>query len=94
MLAGPDANGSPTQEDAILALLDQGVAVICVAANNRDELSDALQQALAQGVTVVSLDSAVDPEDRLLHIEQAPADVVGRVLIQAGYSIVKGQGSS
>ena len=92
VLAGPDANGSPTQQDAILALLDQGVAAICVAANNRDELSDALQQALAQGVTVVSLDSAVDPEDRLLHIEQAPADVVGRVLIQAGYSIVKGQG--
>ena len=28
----------------------------------------------------------------MLHIEQAPADVVGRVLIQAGNSILKGQG--
>ncbi len=92
VLAGPDANGVPTQQDAIAELLTQGVAAICVAANNRDELSGALQQALTQGVTVVSLDSAVYPEDRMLHIEQAPADVVGRVLIQAGNSILKGEG--
>jgi len=92
VLAGPDANGEPTQEDAILALLAQGVSAVCVAANNRGELSGALQEALRQGVTVVSLDSAVNPEDRMLHIEQAPADVVGRVLIQAGNSILKGQG--
>ncbi len=92
VLAGPDANGVPAQQDAISALLDQGVAAICVAANNRDELSDVLQRALQQGVTVVSLDSAVNPGDRMLHIEQAPADVVGRVLVQAGNSILKGQG--
>ncbi len=92
VLAGPDENGEPKQEDCILSLLEEGVSVICIAANNRDELSEALQDALEQGVTVVSLDSAVDPEDRMLHIEQAPADVVGRVLIQAGNSILKGEG--
>ena len=63
-----------------------------MAANNRDALSVSLQQAIKQGVTVVSLDSAVYPEDRMLHIEQAPADVVGRVLMQAGNAILKGQG--
>lgn len=92
VLSGPDENGLPRQEDGILALLEQGVSVICVAANNRDEISDALKQALEQGVAVVSLDAAVYPEDRLLHIEQAPADVIGRVLIQAGNSILKGAG--
>jgi rhamnose transport system substrate-binding protein len=92
VLSGPNSNGAPSQEDAILKLLGDGVSVLCVAANNRDELSNALQQALKQGVTVVSLDSAVYPEDRMLHIEQAPADVVGRVLIQAGNAILKGQG--
>ena len=92
VIAGPDAEGTPTQQQAILNLIDQGVAAICIAANNRDELSAALQQALAQGITVISLDSAVYPEDRMLHIEQAPADVVGRVLIQAGSSILGGKG--
>lgn len=92
VLAGPDAAGTPTQQDAILNLIEQGVTAICVAANNRDELSDALQQALARNITVISLDSAVYPEDRMLHIEQAPADVVGRVLIQAGSSILNGEG--
>ena len=92
VLAGPDANGEPKQEDAIQALLARGVSAICVAANDRDALSGALRQALSQGITVVSLDSAVYPADRMLHIEQAPADVVGRVLIQAGNAILKGQG--
>ena len=92
MLAGPDESGAPTQEDCILSLLDEGVAAICIAANNRDELSAVLQKALQQGVVVVSLDSAVYPQDRMLHIEQAPADVIGRVLMQAGYSILKGEG--
>ena len=92
VLAGPDENGSPKQEDSILSLLDEGVAAICVAANNRDEIADVLQTALERGVIVVSLDSAVYPEDRMLHIEQAPADVIGRVLVQAGNSILKGKG--
>ena len=92
LLAGPDANGNPTQQDTILDLLTRNVSVICIAANNREDLSTALQQARQQGVTVVSLDSAVYPEDRMLHIEQAPADVVGRVLIQAGHAILKGNG--
>ena len=92
VLAGPGVDGVPKQEDAILTLLGQGVSAICVAANNRDALSSALQQAKSQGVTVISLDSAVYPEDRMLHIEQAPADVVGRVLMQAGNEILKGKG--
>ena len=92
VLAGPGVDGVPKQEDAILTLLGQGVSAICVAANNRDALSSALQQAKSQGVTVISLDSAVYPEDRMLHIEQAPADVVGRVLMQAGNAILKGKG--
>ncbi len=92
VLAGPGADGVPKQEDAILDLLESGVSAICVAANNRDALSVSLQLAKSQGVTVVSLDSAVYPEDRMLHIEQAPADVVGRVLMQAGNAILKGQG--
>lgn len=92
VLAGPDENGVPKQEDSIRSLLDEGVAAICVAANNRDEISAALQTALERGVAVVSLDSAVYPGDRMLHIEQAPADVIGRVLIQAGNSILKGTG--
>ncbi len=91
-LAGPDENGLPKQEDIILQLIEDGVDAICVAANNRDEISGVLQRALIQGVVVVSLDSAVYPEDRMLHIEQAPADVIGRVLIQAGDSILKGKG--
>ncbi|MFH1511751.1 MAG: hypothetical protein ABIG45_00200, partial [Bacillota bacterium] len=32
VLAGPDLNGVPKQEDAILELLREGVSVICVAA--------------------------------------------------------------
>lgn len=92
LLVGPGADGMPSQAEALAALLQEGVDAIVIAANDREEVSDALQQAIAAGIPVVSLDSMVNPEDRLVHIQQASPESIGRVLIQAGAQMIGQEG--
>lgn len=92
MLTGPGAEGTPTQAETLETLLAEGVDAIIIAANDREEVSDALQEAIAAGTPVVSLDSMVNPEDRLVHIQQASPESVGRVLIQAGAQMIGQEG--
>lgn len=92
LLTGPGAEGSPTQAEVLDTLLSEGVDAIIIAANDREEVSDALQRAIAAGIPVVSLDSMVNPEDRMVHIQQASPESIGRVLIQAGAQMIGQEG--
>lgn len=60
----------------------------------RDELQDALQRAMDEGIAVLSLDSAVNRESRMLHIQQADPEKIGRVLIQAACKMADGEGKA
>ncbi len=91
-LAGPGDDGSPSQSESLEALLREGVAAIAIAANDRASVSPPLKRAVAAGIPVVSLDSIVDPQDRMVHIQQTSPEMIGRVLIQAGTQMIGGQG--
>lgn len=91
-LAGPSGEGSPSQAECIRALTAEGVHAIAIAANDSGAVSDALKEALAAGIRVVSLDSTVDPNDRQVHIQQASPEMIGRVLVQAGAQMIGGEG--
>ena len=74
--------------------MNDGVDAIAVAANDRDVLSEVLSMAIQKGVKVVSLDSGVHVSDRMVHIQQAAPDILGRVLIQAAREMIKGEGQA
>lgn len=91
VLRGP--TGTQTQQAQVVqALISEGIDAIAIAANDMQEVSVPLRAALDAGIPVVSLDSMVQPEDRLLHIQQASAEMIGRVLIQACAQIIDGAG--
>lgn len=93
VLTGPEGASAQGQIDCIERLIDDDFDALAVAANDRDALSPALQEALKEGVKVVSLDSDVKPEDRLVHVQQASPEVIGRVLMQAAREMVGGSGA-
>ena len=92
VMAGPDGLSAEEQARSIEALIGEGVDAIAVAANDKDMLSDALTRAIEAGVKVVSLDASVNVSDRMVHVQQAAPDILGRVLIQAAREMIRGEG--
>lgn len=92
VMAGPGPEGIPKQVQVVRDLTDQRVSGIAIAANDKSVLSAALTEAKAAGVAVVSLDSAVEPQDRMVHIQQASPEMIGRALVQASARIMEGEG--
>jgi len=92
VLEGPDTPSISGQIDAIYALIEQKVSAVAVAANDADALEEALIAAMNNGIKVISLDSAVNAQSRILHIQPADPEVIGRVLIQAAFRMSRGSG--
>lgn len=89
---GPEAATPEKQIEIINQLTAQGVAGIAIAANDQDALQPALEEAMEMGIKVISLDSAVNKDSRMTHIQQADPEKIGRGLIQAAYEMVDGNG--
>jgi ABC-type sugar transport system substrate-binding protein len=64
------------------ALIAQKVDVIGFSANDPDALVPVGQKAMAAGIKVMSWDSAVATEGRMVHENQANSELVGRVEVQ------------
>ena len=82
--------------EAQIELIDQAVAdgdvsVIAVAANDADQLEAALKAAMEAGIKIISLDSAVNRDSRMVHIQQASPEIIGRALIQAAEIMTGGE---
>ena len=86
---------NPTVEDQIVIineLIGQGVDSISITANDFDALQPALEAAMAAGIKVISADSAVNPASRMVNINQADPELIGRVQIQAAKEMIGGAG--
>lgn len=94
LLAGSNSSEAESQIREVEALIEKKVDAIAIAANDSDALSDVLQRALEKGIKVISVDSSVHPADRILHIQQALPERIGRVLIQAACEMVGGTGKA
>ncbi|MDR1135833.1 MAG: substrate-binding domain-containing protein [Clostridiales Family XIII bacterium] len=92
VMCGPESYEPEAQIDIIERLIESRVEVIAIAANHTDLLEDALKTAMDAGITVVSVDSSVNPDSRMVHIQQADPEKVGRVLVQAASRMVDGAG--
>jgi rhamnose transport system substrate-binding protein len=92
ILRAPDAPTAEAQIAIIQQLIAQKVASICIVGNDRDALQPILTQAMKAGIKVFSLDSGVNPQSRLTHVNQADSEKIGRTLIQGAYDMIGGKG--
>lgn len=89
------APAEPTVEAQIAMieqLITQRVDSIAIAGNDKNALQPALQRAMNRGIKVLSLDSAVNAESRMVHVNQADSELIGRVQIQAISEMIGGEG--
>jgi rhamnose transport system substrate-binding protein len=92
ILRAPDAPTAEAQIQIIEQLIAQKVASICIVGNDRDALQPVLTKAKNAGIKVFSLDSGVNPQSRLTHVNQADSEKIGRTLIQGAYDMIGGKG--
>lgn len=80
------------QISSIQSMISQGVDCIAIAGNDENALQAALQEAMDAGIKVLSLDATVNPDSRMVHINQAGITVIGETLMEAVYDIAGGEG--
>ena len=88
----PESATADAQITVINSLISQGVDSIAVAANDANALSAVMQDAMAEGIQVSTLDSDVTPESRAAFANQAGVTEVAQALCDAVYDIAGGEG--
>ncbi len=79
---GSAAADATQQIQLINSLIAQNVSGLAVAANDSDALVPTGKEAMDAGIPVVSWDSAIGPDGRVLHINQAVLQDIGAIQIQ------------
>ncbi|MDR2314002.1 MAG: rhamnose ABC transporter substrate-binding protein [Spirochaetaceae bacterium] len=92
ILRAPDLPTAEAQIQMIEQLIAQRVAAICISGNDFDALQPVLTNAISQGIKVVSLDSAVNPASRMVHVNQADTKLIGETLVEAAFDLAGGSG--
>ncbi|QGH35523.1 rhamnose ABC transporter substrate-binding protein [Gracilibacillus salitolerans] len=92
ILRAPDQPTVEGQIQIIEELIAQQVDSISVAANDYDGLQPVLTKAMNQGIKVLSADSAVNGDSRMVHINQADPEAIGRTLVQAVTEMMENEG--
>lgn len=92
ILRSPDQPTAEGQIQIIEQLITQKVDSISIAGNDADALQPVLKKAMDAGIKVLSVDSAVNADSRMLHVNQANPEGVGRSQIQAVSEMIGGEG--
>jgi len=79
---GPETPTAEGQIALIEALIAQKVDAIAITANDPDALVPVCKKALDAGIKVITFDSAVATEGRLILVNQADMEQVGRIEVQ------------
>lgn len=93
MYRGTEEPTAEKEIEVISQLIAQGIDGIAVIAADFDALEPILTQAMNSGITVVTFDSAANPDSRQIHVEQASIDLVGRAQMQSALAICGGAGA-
>jgi rhamnose transport system substrate-binding protein len=79
---GPTDTTAEGQIEVINSLIAQNVTAIAVSANDKDALVPALKKAMDRGITVISWDSGVAPEGRLMHLNPSSNALIGNMCVK------------
>src|SRR5688572_412074 len=77
IFTGPTTPTAEGQAEVINALIAQHVDAIAVSANDPDALVPALKRAMQRGIEVLSYDSAVEREGRIVHLSPSSDALIG-----------------
>lgn len=83
----PATATAEAQINIINDLIADNVECIAISANSEDALQSVLSEAMEKGIKVLSFDSAVNAQSRLIHVEQAESANIGRSMIDAAAEI-------
>jgi rhamnose transport system substrate-binding protein len=75
---GPSTPTAEGQIDIINSLIAQKVNAIAISANDVDALVPITKKAMAAGIKVISFDSGIAPEGRMLHLAPSGDEFIGR----------------
>jgi rhamnose transport system substrate-binding protein len=79
---GPTSTTAEGQIEVLNALIAQHVDAIAVSANDPDALVPTLRKALSRGIKVISYDSAVAGDGRLVHLAASSDALIGQTCVQ------------
>lgn len=88
----PESATADAQITMINELISQNVSSIAIAANDVDALQPVCEQAMNQGIKIISLDSNVNPASRMTHVNQAGVEIIGQTLMDAVKDLAGGEG--
>jgi hypothetical protein len=87
------ATADATEQIQLLnSLIAQQVSGLAVSANDSDALVPTGADAIAAGIPVVTWDSAIAPGGRVIHVNQAESEGIGRGQIQLVSKLIGGKG--
>ena len=79
---GPTTTTAEGQIEVINSLIAQKVDAIAVSANDADALVPALKKAMDRGIKVISWDSGVAKDGRMLHLNPSSNPLIGNMIIK------------
>ncbi|MCO6188465.1 rhamnose ABC transporter substrate-binding protein [Rhizobium sp. L1K21] len=79
---GPTSATAEGQIEIINSLIAQQVDAIAISANDPDALVPALEKAMERGIKVISWDSGVAPEGRMIHLNPSDTGLIGETIIK------------
>lgn len=85
---GPTDTTAEGQIEVINALIAQKVDAIAVSANDKDALVPALKKAADRGIKVISWDSGVAPEGRLMHLNPSSNPLIGNMCLKMAADVL------
>ena len=79
---GPTDTTAEGQIEVINSLIAQKVDAIAISANDTDALVPTLKKAMDRGITVISWDSGVAKDGRLMHLNPSSSPLIGNTIIK------------
>lgn len=89
---GPTSPSAEGQIEIINALISQKVDAIVISANDPNALVPIAQKAMKRGIKVISFDSGLAKEGRLMQLNPSNAQLIGEKQIQMASSAIGGEG--
>ena len=89
---GPTTTTAEAQIAVIDSLIAQKVDAIVISANDKDALVPVGKKALARGIKVISFDSGVGTDGRIMHLNPSNNQLIGTKLVQMMSKTLKGEG--
>ncbi|MEF2072474.1 rhamnose ABC transporter substrate-binding protein [Consotaella aegiceratis] len=89
---GPTTPTAEGQIDIINSLIAQNVDAIVVSANDPDALVPITSRAMRRGTPVVSFDSGISADGRVIHIAPSSTDLIARKQLEMASKTIGGEG--